>query len=227
MDKYKYIISLGEDCFFRSLIDRYKIRDKFPVRMPFDGSTHPYTRVCQLIKDKFVDYMDNVIYEHNMFLDYSHGTSWNHEKTNDMNNFKEQIRKRVTQFEEILNSGEKIMFLIHYKRYDTDFDCTILKNALKESYPNLTYSVFVFNNYCTEYCKKILSEDTTYVNIFWNPPHKKYQNDINADFVEQMYITSYGIEFSKCVLKELCEVLNENPDKYIMDAGYIFNDNLK
>jgi hypothetical protein len=65
--KYKYIISLGEDCFMRSLIDRYNIRDKFLIRMPFDGSIHPYEEVCRLIETDFLYYGDYSL-KNNIFL---------------------------------------------------------------------------------------------------------------------------------------------------------------
>lgn len=192
--------------------------------MPFDGSFHSYERICQLIDTNFKDYMDNVTYENNMFVDNSNGSFWNHEQTNDRNNFQIQIWKRVKQFEEILQTNERIMFLIHYKKYNTEFDFDILNNVLKRKYPNLRYSVFVFNNYCSNYYK-VISDNTTYLNIFWDSPDKPY-SEINDNFTAQMYKTPYGIEFSRRVLIELCEALGEYPHQYIMNTNYNFDKEL-
>lgn len=229
MDKYKYIINLGEDCFMRSLIDRYNIREKFKVRMPFDGSYHSYKEMCRLIETDFLDYDKNIILKDKIFFG-NNGTIFNHEKTNDINEFKIQLYKRVEQFKNILNEGEKILFLIHNKNKNIDFDFDLIENILKIKYPNLKYHIFVFNNYHQEfYINKI--KNTTYLNIFWNPNNitnftKLDYNNINKDFIEQMYITPYGIEFSLRVFKEICIILDEDYNNFIFIPNYNLHNNL-
>jgi len=231
MEKYTYIISLGEDCFMRSLVDRYNIRERFKVRMPFDGSVHPYEEMCRLIETDFVDYDNNIVFNSNIFFG-SNGTLFNHEKTTDIDNFKIQLHKRVEQFRKILNDDKKILFLIHNKNKNVDdFNFNLIENALKNKYPNLKYHIFVFNNYHEEfYINK--TENTTYLNIFWNPNNiTDFNNlnydDINNDFIGQMYVTPYGVEFSLNVLKYICNILNEDYNNFILDKKYDFNDNLK
>ncbi len=229
MDKYKYIISLGEDCFMRSLIDRYNIRDKFKIRMPFDGSIHPYEEMCRLIETDFLDYDKNILLVNNIFY-LSNGVILNHEKTTDIDNLKNQLYKRIEQFKEILNEGESILFLIHNKNKNIYFNFNLIQNALKNRYPNLKYHIFVFNNYHEEfYINK--TDNTTYLNIFWNPNNiMNFSNlnydDINNDFIRQMYVTSYGIDFSLKVFKEICSILNEDYNNYILNNNYNFNDEL-
>ena len=228
MDKYKYIISLGEDCFMRSLIDRYNIRDKFEIRMPFDGSVHPYEEMCRLIDTDFEDYDNNISF--NTIFYSSNGVEFKHEKTTDITSFKIQLKKRVNQFMNILNEGKDILFLIHHKDKNVDFDFNLIKNALKNKYPNLKYHLFVFNNYHTNfYMNK--SENTTYLNIFWNPNNLTdfsdlNYNDINSDFIRQMYITPYGIEFSLNVLKEISCILCEDYNHFRLNNHYNFVHNL-
>jgi len=228
MLKYKYIISLGEDCFMRSLIDRYNIRDKFKVRMPFDGSVHPYEEMCRLVDTDFLNYNNNIVFQNNIFYG-SNGAIFNHEKTTDIDNFKNQLCKRVDQFKDILNEGANILFLIHNKNKSIDdFDFELIKNALKNKYPNLNYHIFVFNNYHTDfYINK--TENTTYLNIFWNPNNiTNFDNlnysEIDSDFNTQMYVTPYGIDFSLNVLKYVCDILNEDIMKF--NTNYNFNDSL-
>lgn len=230
MEKYKYVISLGEDCFMRSLIDRYCIRDKFKVRMPFDGSLHPYEEMCRLIDTDFKDYDNNIVINNNIFYS-SNGVVFNHEKTTDISNLRNQLYKRVNQFKEILNEGKDILFLIHNKNKNVDnFNFNLLKNAFKHKFPNLKYHIFVFNNYHEKfYINK--TENTTYLNIFWNPNNitnfkNLNYNDINNDFIRQMYITPYGIDFSLKVLKEISIILNEDYNKFIMNNNYDFGANL-
>ena len=229
MVKYKYIISLGEDCFMRSLIDRYNIRDKFKIRMPFDGSVHPYEEMCRLIETDFLDYDNNIVLNNNVFY-RNNGVIFNHEKTNDVNDLKNQLYKRVEQFRNILNEEENILFLIHNKNKNIDFNFNLITNVLKNKYPNLNYHIFVFNNYHEEfYINK--TENTTYLNIFWNPNNlTNFSNlnydDINNDFIGQMYITPYGIDFSFKVLKHICSILGEDFNKFILNHNYDFNHNL-
>ncbi len=226
---YKYIISLGEDCFMRSLIDRYHLREKFKIRMPFDGSVHPYEEMCRLIQTDFVDYETDVVIKDNVFCN-NNGVIWNHEITNNIDDFKGQLHKRVEQFRQILNAGEPVLFLIHNKNKNLDFNFDLIECALKLKYPNLKYHVFVFNNYHPEfYINKTAT--TTYVNIFWNPhdTHDYYDlnyDHLNNDFITQMYVTPYGVHFSLKVLKEICMILNEEYDSFVLNNNYVFNDAL-
>ena len=226
---YKYIISLGEDCFMRSLIDRYAIREKFKVRMPFDGSVHSYEEMCRLIETDFLDYDTDIVFNNNIFYG-KNGVIFNHENTTDVNNFKIQLYKRVEQFKKILNEGEKILFLIHNKNKNINFDSSIIENALKSKYHDLNYTIFIFNNYHQDfYVNK--TENIIYVNIFWNPNNiTNFSNlnydDINNDFINQMYNTPYGIDFSLKVLKEICGILNEDHTNFILNHNYNFVNNL-
>ena len=229
MVKYKYIISLGEDCFMRSLIDRYNIREKFKIRMPFDGSVHPYEEMCRLIETDFTDYTNNIVSENNVFYG-SNGILMNHERTSDINILKDQLYKRVEQFKEILNSEENILFLIHNKNKNIEFNFDLIQNVLKNKYPNLKYHIFVFNNYNEEYYIN-KTENTTYLNIFWNPNNiTDFSNlnydEINNDFICQMYITPYGIEFSFKVLKEICCILDEDYNNFSLNHNYNFGESL-
>lgn len=240
---YKYLISLGEDCFMRSVIDRFQIRDKFKIRMPFDGSIHYYEDICDLISNDFENYktgIEKYQYYDNKFTKHGKDTIiWNHEKTNDMVSFLNQLDKRVEQFRNILHSGEKILFLLHYKSKSLDFNYTLLEDALKIHYPNIQYHLLVFNNY---YPRDFISyyenenENKTYANIFWNPNNINIENisddfdydALNDDFINQMYVTPYGQEFSIKVMKIICNILQEDYTIYLQkfNSNYNFNDQL-
>jgi hypothetical protein len=196
--------------------------------MPFDGATHPYEEMCRLIETNFVDYTNDLYFNGDNFYG-KNGVVLNHEKTNCIHNLNIQLNERVNQFKMILNSSKKILFLIHNKNKNIDFNFNLLTNALK-IYPNLTYNIFIFNNYHSEYIFNT-TQNLTYLNIFWNPNNiTDFSNlnydDINHDFTRQMYETPYGIDFSKQVLKHICFVLNEDYNYYILNSNYNFNDSL-
>jgi hypothetical protein len=226
---YKHIISLGEDCFMRSLIDRYNIRKKFKIRMPFDGSVHPYEEVCRLITTDFIDYTENIKYANNCFVN-NNGVKWNHERTNNVESFIVQLKSRVEQFKTILNSNDRILFLIHHKNKDINFNFDLIINALSCKYPNLEYHIFVFNNFHENFYIN-RTNNTTYLNIFFNPNNITNYDNINynnldINFINQIYITKYGIDFSLKVLQEICNILQEDHLKYKLDRNYNFNSNL-
>ena len=57
--RYEHIISLGKLCLPRMIIDHFKMREKFPIRMPFDGAYHEYNFMCDMISSNFEDYLSN------------------------------------------------------------------------------------------------------------------------------------------------------------------------
>ena len=226
---YKYVISLGRDCLMRSLIDRYKLREKFKVRMPFDGSIHGYEEVCRLIETDFSDYENDIVYLNNAFKN-NKGVSWNHEKTNNIESLIVQLRKRVDQFRSILNSGEKILFLIHHKDKDIEFNFKILESALQNKYPNLKYHIFVFNNYHENYYLN-KKENTTYLNILWNPNNMTNFSNINYsslndNFMTNIFTTKYGVNICVSIFKEICLILGEDYKNYNFNSDYDFNNSL-
>lgn len=226
---YKYVISLGRDCLMRSIIDRYKLREKFKVRMPFDGSIHGYEEVCRLIETDFADYNDNIVHSNGVFRN-SHGVSWNHERTNNIESLIVQLKKRVEQFKSILNSGEKILFLIHDKNKEIKFDFKLLQTALQNIYPNLKYHIFVFNNYHENYYLS-KTENTTYLNILWNPNNiTNFSNlnyaSLNDNFMTNIFTTKYGVDICLSILKEICLILGEDYKNYKFNSDYDFNGSL-
>jgi hypothetical protein len=130
----------------------------------------------------------------------------------------------------ILNSDDKILFLIHHKNKDINFNFNLIIDSLNLKYPNLKYHIFVFNNYHKNFYLD-RTENTTYLNILFNPNNIiNYDNinfgNLNNDFINQMYVTPYGINFSIKVLQEICNILQEDYLKYKLDKNYNFCNNL-
>ena len=51
-------------------------------------------------------------------------------------------------------------------------------------------------------------------------------DDIDSDFIRQMYKTPYGIDFSLKVLKEICCILCEDYNNFILNENYNFDKSL-
>ena len=51
-------------------------------------------------------------------------------------------------------------------------------------------------------------------------------DDIDNDFIRQMYKTPYGIDFSLKVLKEICCILCEDYNNFILNENYNFDNSL-
>ena len=51
-------------------------------------------------------------------------------------------------------------------------------------------------------------------------------DDINIDFITQMYVTPYGIDFSLKVLQEICNILGENYNDFLLNHNYNFGESL-
>ena len=230
MDKYKFIISLGSDCFFRSLIDRYSLRDKFNIRMPFDGSVHPYETVCHLIETDFNDYLDNIVFENNNFYNKKLNITWNHEKTKDLISFKNHNKLRVKQFLDTINMNKGIIFTLHYNDLNNnDFRPDKLVEILNNKYAQLKYKIFIFNNMNKDFFK-YTNDNIYYLNIPYQSPNlnKIHYNNfsiINNLFIKEMYNTKYGKIFAEKILFYLLECMEDNKN-YILNKNYNFNDEL-
>lgn len=212
---YKHIISLGEDCFMRSMIDRYSFRNRFPVRMPFDGASHPYDSVCKLIETGFLKYTHNIRYNpaNHYFYNDEYDIAWNHEKTSDIPSFIEQCQKRVTQFETTLTESSSVLFLVHkYGNIERHIG-EKLKAIIENKYPALSFHILILYHTSPELILE-KQEKVTFVSMPW---------DMTRDWVSEMYITEYGIQYSTRVMELICDILGESADRYVMDKAYHFD----
>lgn len=147
MKNFDHIISLGNTCYTRSFPEKFELQEKFPIRMPFDGSVHSYQAVCHVINNDFSDYCNertaiqfkdgngNLRLRH----EYLH-IKWVHEKNLDIEDLIENNKKRVSQFLSILRSEAKILFFITWHDIPTE-----LVNIIKIKYPRLIFKIFVLD----------------------------------------------------------------------------------
>jgi hypothetical protein len=219
---FDHIISLGEDCFPRLFIDKYHLRKKFPTRMPFDGSIHSFNTVCDLIDNDFENYSNDIEY---LKYNSSHGFCfkhkkynilWNHERTDDILSLKYQLGKRSSQFKDILNSGSTVLFIIHVR--NSNFSLQKINLIIKKKYPKLNYKILALSIFNKGKFKEKVEDELVYLNMQFIT----VKENINEAFIQERFKTAYGKSFTNDMLKEVCEVLEEDSNKYKLDEEFDF-----
>lgn len=176
------IISLGERCWSRIFPEifhlyNFKARD---VRMPFDGCITKYGAVCEMIETDFENVYANIrtrkdnngkdIIETN----YSH---YNHERSNNFDEFKEQMNKRINQFKDELKrcseNNSLVIFFLQHKHYPCKMVSTI-----REKYPNLNFKIYCVNKWVDPNNRK--SKDTEFCRYLETKHGKGAEHDIEV-----------------------------------------------
>jgi hypothetical protein len=200
--KYKHIISLGRLCAPRMIVDHFKIREKYPIRMPFDGSYHKYDFVCEMIKNNFKGYLDNATLIDKPKLMWTKKVAyWNHENGSDFEELKENSRLRIEQFISTLSLKESVLFILNKPDKQHNFDIDELINAFKLNFKNLNFHILHFNSGAPDYLFKKM-EYSSYLN-------KPFDGDINA----KLFLKENASYLNEMLI-ELCKVLEEDPKKY-------------
>jgi hypothetical protein len=211
--EYKHIISLGMLCFGRQFIDYYKIREKFPIRMPFDGAYHSYAFMCASIKNNFQGYLDGVTlktfdtgkfqWEKNLKSRKRHDLSqayWGHESKDNFIDFEQTNNLRIKQFNDVLGTPDMSILFFLLRDEDThNVNIEELHAALNFSYPELKYHVFQLNTIAPNYYKQYLEKSTYLGKPFIGEPGKNFHS--------QVFSTSYGRQYCAELLEELWPAL--------------------
>ena len=189
-------VSLGSHCFPRRFIDKYGLQQRNSIRMPFDGSLHPIDCIEYLIDNDFdnylnLNYIKTITTSSGMeILGNFHPnirSSFNHERSLDINIFIEQLTKRVEQFREHIKTKNCIFIILHDKVPQNLIN--ILDKYVK------SYHLFIFN--------KVSDCNETNVNIISD---KKYTFcDIHNDSQK---------ECEEILLKQILGYLYTDKDEY-------------
>lgn len=198
------IISLGEKCWsriFPEVFHLYNFKAK-KVRMPFDGSITKYGSMCELINTNFKEVFRGIkTFKDNngtdiIETDFSH---YNHEKNNDFDEFKIQMKKRISQFEYELQSNKQIIFFVLQHR---NFPRKLI-SILKEKYPKLKFKIICINKFADK-TKQLRNEDSEYcryieTNQASGPDYDKQVLDVFLTTIGQFSNLNYDADliFSK------------------------------
>lgn len=129
----KYI-SIGEDCFSRTLLTRWGIKPpaKFSEHShPFDLAIHPLASIVSLLRSNFENYFnpDFLIFDEkqNICINNKMNIHFNHEKGRDYyeNNFKklqETYKRRIGNFYKDLDFSGETIFVLHVRHPNLETD---------------------------------------------------------------------------------------------------------
>ena len=157
------MISLGERCWSRIFPEVFHLYDfkARDVRMPFDGCITKYGAVCELIETNFENvYVNMRTFKDNNGTDiietnYSH---YNHERSNNFDEFKEQMKKRITQFENTISECIEKQSLIVFILQHRSFPKKLIK-ILQQKFPKLLFKIICVNKFANK-TKPLRDENT-------------------------------------------------------------------
>lgn len=206
--KYEHIISLGKLCLPRMIVDHFKMREKFPVRMPFDGSYHEYHFMCEMIADDFKNYLEG-----SALITTSGGKGmwskkrayWNHEKTENFLDLQKNCEQRITQFKSVLSEARSIMFLLWDEDKEHNTKAEKIVEILKHKWPKLEFHVTHYNSFLPGNFK-IQGSNYTYINKFF----PKEKGPANPNILKKEHA-----EHLREFMVEFCQILEEDVEKYV------------
>jgi len=139
------IISFGQSCLIRVLLERYKLYDfkeNRSVRMPFDGCNTPYKSVVSLLSSNFNNVFHGLRKDLELNIIRTSWAKYNHEKSLDIDLFMHNMRLRISQFNKEICYCEKnkkpVLFFIE----DHPSPPIELINLIREKYPSLRFKFF-------------------------------------------------------------------------------------
>lgn len=120
-DKNYELISLGSDCFARTLPTRWGLmssKRQGYLSCPFDLSQHSPLAVLECIKNDFSCYFENIEQdpETKFWLNRKANIIYNHdEDLSDFGAFIERYQNRIKNFRELVKTDKPLFFIFHYK----------------------------------------------------------------------------------------------------------------
>ena len=136
------IVSLGYDCFPRTLMTRWGIKKTAKMgelSMPFDLSIHPSAAVAYILENDFKPYFDgSIVFDtakdfpihRELGIEFNHDTGKEFAKNN-LQDFKTRYEKRVRNFKDMCADKNPVVFVHHVETPDIASVCRIFAN-LKE-----------------------------------------------------------------------------------------------
>ena len=166
---FDHIVSLGGDCFPRVSLSKVgikKLRAQGERSYPFDLAVTPLKSVIEMIWNDFSGYHEYKLVEKEgellIELVKYPGTFLNHESPMSNNFFEsgplqyvknnfEELRKRysnrIDNFREILNSDNKVLFVVHLTECTSENDVIRLIKTIEGCHPLLVFQVLVIRLY--------------------------------------------------------------------------------
>ena len=213
-------ISLGEDCFCRTILTRWGLIN--PAKLggksgPFDLAIHPLKTINQLLATDFHDYLEPTLLEYNseqkICVNNKLEVQFNHEtgESYSNNSFVDLINvytKRIERLRKLLNGKENIVFVLHLRKpieSDVNFIIEIV-NTLQNTYAALNWRMvcictWQYNQLHTDINKNFdLPKSVSFINISYPFSGYVWYNKAHASL-------EAGYNFEKSIIFSLLKLI--------------------
>lgn len=203
------IISLGWDCFSRTLPTWYGIKptkDQGKLSYPFDLAMHTLPNIIKILQNRFVDYLDDVSYDETLKLwkNNKYGFKYNHDEGLNLEEFKSRYTKRIQNFYQTICTSRNIFFIYHALGNDQPEDILRLNDVLQQICEETHYCLIVISHKW----KKL--PPCSNVSLCYQPlPWKNYS------WWQQDHLTPQGIKFEHAIIDKLVKIMR----KYLLQQS--------
>jgi hypothetical protein len=179
--------------------------------MPFDGCYYEYQAMVDCLRTDFKDYLSNLkefheckhtnhpYYRRHHPVDDRVLAYWNHESKFDLPQLVDRSNQRIAQFIEVLQRPDEPVLFIYFKDSSHDhLGMLELMEVLGEKYPKLKYHIFAISFGKTE---QLHTQENCSEYVSASPQGKNFGDTATP--------------YNNIILSKLCEILEEDPSKYI------------
>ena len=148
------LVSLGFDCFIRTLSNRWGIKPTKAMgepTLPFDLATHDPEGVAALIDNAFEGYLDPASLtqdDRQFWCNYRYRACFSHEPADtDLDGLLERYQRRVRDFDAVMDGSRPVLFCQHL---EASMPESRLYTVLKERYASIDFSLCIIKTYPAE-----------------------------------------------------------------------------
>lgn len=209
-----YFISLGENCFNRTVLTRHHLkskREQGEKSYPFDLCVCSFSSMKQLIENDFADYFNDLVWndKDQLWINSKYDIRYNHDQDCARNNKEklvERYQRRINNFREIMRDGHEHVFVFSSIRKDVSFEeiCRLQKFLQKNCSGKIK---FIYIN--------IGKEDLNYkyeseqCSVFYKHIPNPYPNYWGEWYKYEYFNSDKGIKFEKAFIEFVENCLNK------------------
>ena len=199
------IISLGWDCFSRSLPTWYGIKptkEQGELSYPFDLAMHTLPNIIKVLQNRFADYLEDIEFdkETKLWHNKKYHFKYNHDQTlTTKEEFRERYSKRIENFYNTIRTSQNIFFIYHALASDKVESILLLCSELRKLCENKNFHLIVVS----EAKKKIpYSPDISLCHV--SRPWKDYS------WWQEDHLTLQGVKFEHKIINKIIKIIQEN-----------------
>lgn len=202
-DKYK-IISLGWDCFSRTLPTWYGIkpmREQGELSYPFDLAMHTLPGILKILQNDFADYLEDIEFEEatKMWHNHKYHIKYNHDETlTSVEEFRARYNKRIENFYNIINNEKNVFFIYHTLPSDKPEEIVKLYKEVQRLRNDKNFQLIVITHTLSEL------PHLPHISLCYEPlPWENYS------WWEEDHLTLQGVEFEHKIANRIIEIIKK------------------